>query len=36
VWAYRRFGLDDPERRRRFLRTGQLDRELMGDGGAGC
>lgn len=33
VWAYRRFGLDEPERRRRFLRTGQLDRELMGDGG---
>jgi membrane-bound metal-dependent hydrolase YbcI (DUF457 family) len=30
VWAYRRFGLDDPERRRRFLRTGQLDRSLMG------
>jgi hypothetical protein len=32
VWAWRRFGLDDPERRRRFLRTGQLDRELLGDG----
>jgi hypothetical protein len=29
-WAYRRFGLDDAERRSRFLRTGQLDRELMG------
>lgn len=30
VWAYRRFGLEDPERRRRFLHTGQLDRTLMG------
>lgn len=29
-WAYRRFGLDDPERRRRFLATGQLDREVTG------
>lgn len=29
-WAYRRFGLDDPQRRRRFLRTGQLDREVTG------
>lgn len=26
VWAYRRFGLDDPGRRRRFVTTGQLDR----------
>jgi hypothetical protein len=32
VWAYRRFGLDDPARRSRFLRTGQLDRERMGGG----
>ena len=24
VWSYRRFGLADPERRRQFLRTGQL------------
>lgn len=32
VWAYRRFGLEDPGRRRTFLRTGQLDRELMGEG----
>src|SRR5690606_29878111 len=31
VWAYRRFGLDDAERRSRFLRTGQLDRSIMGD-----
>lgn len=29
-WAYGRFGLDDPQRRRRFLRTGQLDREVTG------
>jgi membrane-bound metal-dependent hydrolase YbcI (DUF457 family) len=35
VWAYRRFGLDDEQRRRRFLRTGQLDRELMGEGRGG-
>jgi hypothetical protein len=33
VWAYRRFGLDDPRVRSRFLRTGQLDRERMGGGG---
>jgi hypothetical protein len=32
VWAYRRFGLDDAERRRRFLRTGQLDRTHLGGG----
>jgi hypothetical protein len=30
VWTYRRFGLDDEARRRRFARSGQLDRELMG------
>ena len=30
VWAYRRFGLADPDRRRRFLRTGQLDRAVVG------
>ncbi|MFZ4811307.1 MAG: hypothetical protein ACOYL9_08200 [Ilumatobacteraceae bacterium] len=24
VWSYRRFGLADPDRRRQFLRTGQL------------
>ncbi len=29
-WAYRRFGLDDAERRSRFVRTGQLDRSIMG------
>ena len=32
-WAYRRFGLDDAERRSRFLRTGQLDRSIMGGPG---
>jgi membrane-bound metal-dependent hydrolase YbcI (DUF457 family) len=30
VWAYRRAGLEDSARRSRFLRTGQLDRKLMG------
>lgn len=30
VWAYGRFGFDDPGRRKRFLRTGQLDRSVMG------
>jgi len=30
VWAYRRFGLDDEGRRSRFMRTGQLDRSVMG------
>jgi hypothetical protein len=29
VWAWRRFGLDDPGRRARFWRTGQLDRALV-------
>lgn len=28
VWAYRRFGLADPERRDRFIRSGQFDRDL--------
>ena len=28
VWAYRRFGLDDPGRRAEFLHTGHLDRSL--------
>ena len=35
VWAYRRFGLDDAARRSRFLRTGQLDRSVMGGSGGG-
>lgn len=30
TWAYGRFGLDDPDRRRRFLRTGQFDRRVVG------
>ena len=36
VWAYGRFGLDDPARRSRFLRTGQLDRSVMGPSGRGA
>ncbi|MGB6057080.1 MAG: metal-dependent hydrolase [Microthrixaceae bacterium] len=36
MWAYGRFGLDDPERRRVFLRTGQLDRQIMGETERGC
>lgn len=36
VWAYGRFGLDDPDRRSRFLRTGQLDRAVMGPSGRGA
>lgn len=28
MWCWRMFGMDDPERRKRFLRTGQLPREL--------
>jgi hypothetical protein len=28
VWVYRRFGLDDAARRRAFLRTGRLSRDL--------
>ncbi|MEI2639736.1 MAG: hypothetical protein V9F03_12195 [Microthrixaceae bacterium] len=30
IWAYGRFGLDDPLRRQKFLSTGQLDRSVMG------
>ena len=30
VWAYRRFRLDEPDRRRHFLRTGRLGRDLVG------
>lgn len=29
VWAWRRFGLDDRDCRERFIRTGQLDRDVM-------
>ena len=32
LWAYQRFGLGDPQRRERFVRTGQLDRSVMGPG----
>lgn len=32
LWAYRRFGLDDPARRGDFLRTGHLDRALAREG----
>lgn len=31
VWCYRRFGLDDPGRRRTFLQTGHLDRRLAAE-----
>lgn len=30
VWAYRRFRLDEPDRRRHFLRSGRLGRDLVG------
>ncbi len=30
VWLWNRFGLADPERRRMFLRTGQLERSFVG------
>lgn len=30
-WCWRRFGLDRPARRERFLRTGQLDRTLFAE-----
>ena len=37
LWAVGRFGLDDADRRNRFLRTGQLDRSLAGEEPeAGC
>ena len=29
VWAWRRFGLTDPTRRSKFVRTGRIDRELV-------
>lgn len=36
VWGWRFFGLDDPQRRRTFLRTGRFDRRwLEGRGPAG-
>jgi membrane-bound metal-dependent hydrolase YbcI (DUF457 family) len=33
LWAFRSAGLEDPERRDRFLRTGQLDRSVVGGTG---
>ncbi len=36
VWIYRRFGLGDSARRARFLRTGQLDRAVIGREASGC
>ncbi|MCO5318004.1 MAG: metal-dependent hydrolase [Microthrixaceae bacterium] len=36
VWAWRRFGLDDAERRSRFVHTGQLDRSVVGQEAPGC
>ena len=36
LWAYRRFGLDDRSRRDVFLRTGQLDRAIVGHEATGC
>ena len=37
LWAVGRFGLDDADRRRRFLHTGQLDRTIAGEEpDAGC
>lgn len=30
VWCWKRFGLDDPDRRREFLTEGRLDRDLVG------
>lgn len=35
AWAYRRFGLEDPQRRKKFFRTGQLDRSVFSSGGVG-
>jgi len=36
AWAYRRFGLEDRNRRSRFWRTGQLDRSVVGPEGTGA
>lgn len=35
VWAWRRFGLSDPDRRRLFARTGQLSRDVARPSGNG-
>ena len=34
LWLWTEFGLDDADRRRQFLRTGQLDRSFMASRGA--
>jgi hypothetical protein len=33
VWAWQRFGMSDADRRRRFVRTGRLDRDVVDRGG---
>lgn len=33
AWCWSRFGLADPDRRQRFVRTGQLDRAVVGGRG---
>lgn len=35
-WSWQRFGLNDPARRERFLRTGQLDRSLVAEPSGGA
>jgi hypothetical protein len=35
AWAWQRFGLDDRDRRHKFLHTGQLDRAVVGPEGTG-
>ena len=35
AWAWQRFGLDDRDRRAKFLHTGQLDRAIVGPEGTG-
>jgi hypothetical protein len=32
VWAWRRYGLDDPRNRQRLVRTGHLDRRVLSGG----
>jgi len=36
VWAGRRYGLDDDKRRERFIRTGHLDRTMIGEAPGTC
>ena len=35
-WAYRRYGLDAPARRDRFVRSGHLSRDIMGNPRGSC